>query len=282
MESARPMDGYYESGGLRLHYIEWAGYAPQPVVLIHGSGGHAHQWDGLARALAPDFRVLAVDLRGHGESEWAEPPAYRAADYAGDLERFLRRMGLRAYTLIGHALGALLAAGLAAGDSGRVAGLVWVDLEARLHEVQRRTQHEAATRPAWRAASLAEAVAQERRHIPFAPAALLNEVTAWGRCTDSDGALIERFDRRTYAAFEAYDLTALLGQITCPTLLIRGAESPVMRRAVALQMAAALPAAKYVEIGRAQHFVFLDQPEEFARVGRRFLAERVWPRVAVR
>ncbi len=47
-------------------------------------------------------------------------------------------------------------------------------------------------------------------------------------------------------------------------------------------MAAALPAAKYVEIGRAQHYVFLDQPEEFARVTQRFLAERVWPRVGVR
>jgi pimeloyl-ACP methyl ester carboxylesterase len=191
-------------------------------------------------------------------------------------------MGLRDCTLVGHSLGALLAAQAAAENAERVAGLVWVDIEARPPEIQRQRLHEAAARPARRAPSLEVAVDQERRHVPYAPAPLLTEVTAWGRRTDGDGALVERFDRRTYAAFEQHDLKALLAELNCPTLLVRGAKSPVMRREEALRMAAALPAAKYVEIGRAQHFVFLDQPEEFARVSRRFLAERVWPRVGVR
>src|SRR5262249_22579988 len=154
--------------------------------------------------------------------------------------------GLRDCTVVGHSLGALLAAQLAAENAARVAGLVWVDIEARPPEVQRQMLHAAAARPPRRAATLEEAVDQERRHVPYAPAPLLTEATAWGRRTDGDGALVERFDRRTYAAFEQHDRTALLAELACPTLLLRGAESPVMRREAALRMAATLPAAKYV------------------------------------
>ena len=62
-----------------LHYLEWEGREEPPVLLLRGATGHAHLWDAFVPALTGSYRIIALDQRGHGESEWATPPRGRRA-----------------------------------------------------------------------------------------------------------------------------------------------------------------------------------------------------------
>src|SRR5206468_2638983 len=81
-------------GGLRFHYVTWGPDSAPPVLLLHGITGHARTWDALARDLSADFRVIALDQRGHGDSDRAPDADYRVATMAGDVERFVEALGL--------------------------------------------------------------------------------------------------------------------------------------------------------------------------------------------
>ena len=61
-----PSDHYLEINGLNIHYLDWEGGSDRNLLLVHGQGGNAHNWDEIARRLRGEFRVIAVDLRGHG------------------------------------------------------------------------------------------------------------------------------------------------------------------------------------------------------------------------
>ena len=92
--------------GLRLNYLEW-GRAEAPVVVcVHGYTSSAQAFNGLARQLQDRFRVLALDVRGHGDSAWSRDGAYQYADQAGDLAAFVDRLELAKFALIGTSMGA--------------------------------------------------------------------------------------------------------------------------------------------------------------------------------
>src|SRR5262245_18645229 len=70
-QTATPVDRVADVNGLRLHYLEWGPATKPPMILLHGIARHAHTFDHLAADLARDYRVLAVDMRGHGDSGWS-------------------------------------------------------------------------------------------------------------------------------------------------------------------------------------------------------------------
>src|SRR5215831_17472979 len=100
-----PQAQYLDVGGLRLHYLDWGNPTAQPMVLLHGFTGHAHTWDIFAAAMCERFHVLALDQRGHGDSDWAKDGAYRPDDHARDIRAVHDRLGLRAVVLIGLSMG---------------------------------------------------------------------------------------------------------------------------------------------------------------------------------
>src|ERR1700748_2459465 len=91
MATADFTSGNLELGGLNFHYTDWGGDGP-PLVMLHGLSGHARTWDHTAAALRGRYRVLALDQRGHGDSDWA--PQYGFGPMAGDLLAFLDAMQL--------------------------------------------------------------------------------------------------------------------------------------------------------------------------------------------
>ena len=90
---AESADRFYESQGLRLHYVDWGNETAPPLILIHGGLDHCRNWDAIARELQPHFHVVAPDLRGHGGHDLYPSLARRRADRIGYLA--LRRCGLR-------------------------------------------------------------------------------------------------------------------------------------------------------------------------------------------
>ncbi|MEE8581722.1 MAG: alpha/beta fold hydrolase, partial [Myxococcota bacterium] len=115
--------------GLFLHLLAWNPESSQgvPLLLVHGFGNEAHIWDDLAPDLVPYYRVLALDLRGHGDSDWDPKGRYDHEDHAADLEAVVDHLEATRCVLIGHSLGARACMLYAGRHSERVAGFVAVD-----------------------------------------------------------------------------------------------------------------------------------------------------------
>lgn len=118
-------DAYVELRGLRFHYREW-GNKGQPVVLLHGLASSSHIWDLTAPLLTKEYRVLALDQRGHGKSDKPDD-GYDFATMVADVQAFCRYNRLERPVVIGHSWGASVALEYAVANAGEVLGLVMVD-----------------------------------------------------------------------------------------------------------------------------------------------------------
>jgi pimeloyl-ACP methyl ester carboxylesterase len=126
-----PTSHFFVSQRLRLHYVDWGNASRPTLVLVHGNRDHARNWDWVARALRHDWHVVAPDLRGHGDSEWALNGDYSFTAYGADCVAVVDQLG-RPPVLVGASLGGITAM-LAEGSSDRVvsSGLVIVDVTHR-------------------------------------------------------------------------------------------------------------------------------------------------------
>src|SRR5438067_2118312 len=105
MAGAQPRDVFLEVNGLKLHHLEWGDPASPALVCIHGLGGNGHAFDGLARRMCDRYRVIAIDVRGRGDSAWAKDGAYSVPVYANDLEAIVDQLGLQKFSLLGTSMG---------------------------------------------------------------------------------------------------------------------------------------------------------------------------------
>src|SRR6187399_141264 len=92
-------------GRVTLRCLEWGAPSGFPVVLLHGLRGHAHSWDDVAAELGKTYRVIAVDQRGRGESDWAPDGDYSMEAFSEDTAGLCNALGLDAIALIGHSMG---------------------------------------------------------------------------------------------------------------------------------------------------------------------------------
>src|SRR5207249_4376580 len=101
----RVQDKHVTLGGLRFHYREWGEAGAPPLVLLHGYTSHARSWDTFAGAMCEHYRVLALDQRGHGETEWATDGDYTAERMVEDVAAFAQALGLGRFALLGLSMG---------------------------------------------------------------------------------------------------------------------------------------------------------------------------------
>jgi pimeloyl-ACP methyl ester carboxylesterase len=269
----RVHDRFVFVNGLRLHYREWGEATAPPVVLLHGGSAHAHWWDFFARAIADTYRVLALDLRGHGNSGRPEPAAYRIHDYAADLAAFIDAAIHERVDVVGHSLGGMVATAYAGGAGRPLNSLVVVDTPVRISRAGARYMARLRNFPHPRYRDRDHAI-KRFRLLPTATQAdptILAHVATHGVVQLPDGRWTLKFDRESLAHAEPLDLTAVLRQLTCPILLVRGARSEILAREALAELLAAVPHAEGAEIAGAHHHVMLDNPTEFERVVRAFL-----------
>lgn len=264
--------------GLGLHYLEWGAPDAPPLVLLHGITGHARTWDHLASGLSGTFRVLALDQRGHGDSDPAGDGDYRADTMADDLAGFVDAIRLRAFHLVGLSMGGRVAIAYAGAHPGRVERLVLVDIGPDIHLAGLdRIRRMMAGAPE-RLESAEQAIEYVRRANPLYAEDELRHRVTHGLRPGPDGGLVWKYDRalrdmmREGGQRDTVDLWQPLARISCPTLVVRGAESDILSPAIAKQMLERLPDGRLAEVEGAGHTVPGDRPEEFARVVRSFLA----------
>src|SRR5256885_14551370 len=126
MTLLRPTERDLVVDGRRLRLLVWGGDGRPPLLLLHGFTGHAHAWDTLAIALQPHFHVMALDARGHGDSDPAD--VYDSAGSFRDLSSVVEQLGVRALTLVGLSMGGRTAMDFAAKRPALVERVVVLDL----------------------------------------------------------------------------------------------------------------------------------------------------------
>jgi pimeloyl-ACP methyl ester carboxylesterase len=106
---AAPVARIYESRQLKLHYADWGSPERAPLLLLHGGMDHCRGWDAIAAALCDEYHVLALDLRGHGDSAWSPDGDYSNLAFISDIAAFIRQLERGPVRIVGHSMGGNLA-----------------------------------------------------------------------------------------------------------------------------------------------------------------------------
>src|SRR5665213_1883641 len=122
-----PTSHSFISQRLRLHYVDWGNAGAPPLVLLHGGRDHCRNWDWVARDLARDYRVIAPDLRGHGDSAFSPSGDYSMSAFVYDLAQLIHGQRLAPVSIIAHSLGGNIALRYAGVFPENVAALVAIE-----------------------------------------------------------------------------------------------------------------------------------------------------------
>jgi pimeloyl-ACP methyl ester carboxylesterase len=198
---------FVEAGGLRLHYLDYGTARKPPMLCLHGGAAHGHWFDFVAGAFTADYHVRALDQRGHGESEWANPPSYAYERYAADLAEAVEKLDLRNFVLIGHSMGGTVSLEYASTYPGRIGKLIIVDSTLQMTADRVAALRDVGSRAGSHYASKEEFVARYRLRpagTTAAPAIIRHLAQASAR-QFPDGTWRHKFDRNVYATRETTD-----------------------------------------------------------------------------
>ena len=269
--ACEPDDGYVTVDGLRLHYLDWGNEGATAMVLLHGLQDCGRSWDFFASAMRSEYRVVALDSRGHGDSDRAPPDRYRFSDYVADVDALVTNLGLRDVVLVGHSAGARYAFVYAVEHPEVVKTLVVVDIDpdASNPESQAmfRRYHDEADE--WE--SLEAVVERLRSRQPDSTEEMLAHQARHMTSATPGGGRAWKRDRALLAAYERPDLWAEWSRITCPTLIVRGRQSNLLTHEVAVRMREAVPHVRLAELEGGGHWFYQEFPGAFEATVRWFL-----------
>jgi esterase len=280
-EIVLPDEHHVILGRMRFRYLDWGATGKPTVLFLHGGGLTAHTWDVACLLLRGDYHCLALDLRGHGDSEWSPEMDYGFETHAGDVEALVDRLDLDRLTVVGMSLGGLASIGYAGRHADRLSALVLVDVgpETRSEGARRIADFVAA--PA-EFDSVEDAVERALAFNPRRDATLLRRSLLQNLRRLPSGQLTWKHDRRHRGKV---DMDALaqrrralwteIPKITCPTLVVRGARSDVFHDEDAAKLAETLPRGEWVRVENAGHTVQGDNPQGLVAELRRFLGAHV-------
>ena len=270
-EPKAPADSYISAGGVRVHYLDWGNPDAQTMVLLHGIQDCARSWDFFAERLRGDYRVLALDNRGHGDSEWASACRYGFSDYVSDLKCLIDELGLQKIVLIGHSAGARYAFSYAANRPEAIESLVIVDIDPDAVNATSGCMFARYSEESDEWGSMDDVVERLRDRQPDSTDDMLLHQAEWMTRPLGDGRRIWKRDPATLPAYERPDLWDELKRISCPTLIVRGRQSELLNHEVAVRMREAVPGSRLAELEGAGHWIYQELPEAFEITVRWFL-----------
>jgi len=239
-----PTSHSFISQRLRLHYVDWGNPDAPPLILVHGGQDHCRNWDWVALDLRRDFHVIAPDLRGHGDSAFSPSGDYSMSAYVYDLAQLIHQLDLSPVNIIAHSLGGAIALRYAGVFPATVRRLVAIEgmgpspsmlaeragrpVAERLAEWIGRERALAGRLPK-RYASIEDALARMQKENAHLTPEQARYLTVHGVSRNEDGTYSWKFDNYVRGGSPGDvtqdELHQLWANITCPTLLLYGAES---------------------------------------------------------
>jgi len=260
--------------GLRLHLLEWGDEATPLVLLFHGANQTGHSWDMVSLNLSQDYHVIAVDQRGHGDSEWPRDGDMSPQALMSDAEALIQTLsGGEPPMIVAHSMGGLVLLWLLTRKRlARKAVIVDVGPEVAREGAGRIQQF---VRNAREWDSVDDYVAAVAAYDPFRRREHIERTLKYNVMQRADGKLVSkhfprlfnpegpRFERPSYESIAA---------IECPLLIVRGEESDVLSADAAERFSAALPNGSLVTVPASGHNVHSQNSAGFLAAVRPFLA----------
>ncbi len=283
----QPTDHEVRLNGIRFHYLDWGNPDLPHVVLLHGGSLTAHTWDMAALLLRDRYHLVALDQRGHGDTEWT-PDSQLGEDNGAlmleDTRQFIEHLGYERLSLVGMSMGGMNTIRYAARYPGGLDAIGIVDVapetmrEGQIEMEQFRQETETLS-------AFDDFLNRAIRFMPHRPVAHLRYSLTHSLKQTPDGWTWKQDHRRRPQADtspaeleaarkrNAEALWADVKAISLPTLLFRGENSKILSAEVAERTVAAMPDARLVVIPRATHNVHSDNPKDFAAALDAFLSE---------
>jgi pimeloyl-ACP methyl ester carboxylesterase len=266
--------------GLRLRYVEWGAPSAPTLIALHGLRSFAYTWEPVALPLADRFRIIALDQRGRGRSDWDPQRRYCASEYVRDLEALVDQLELERFVILGHSMGGANAFIYASQHPERLAGLVIEDMgpgasaaSAGADRIRRELLATPAEFADWDAAAafwrqqrpnISEAAVQAR--VQHSMKALDDGRIGWRH--DAQGIAHARLNATPE---QLVDLWPHVEAIKVPTLLLRGANSDFLSAQTAAEMSRRNPHILNQEVAGASHYVHDDNLPGFEAALHAFL-----------
>ena len=264
-------------GGMSFRCLDWGTEGKRPILFLHGGALTAHTWDLCCLALREDYHCLALDQRGHGDSDWAPDADYSLAAQREDVKGFAAAAGLDRFVLVGMSMGAINGLAYAIAYPETLSALVLIDAGPNVRRPgssRIRNFVNGGAEPSSLEAIIERALEFNPRRDPL----ILRRSLMHNLRRQDDGNWVWKYDRRRFQAMggdqhaaERRGLADGLARVTCPTLVVRGAESDVFHDDDAERLAAGLPDGRWVKIPNAGHTVQGDNPKDLVAALREFL-----------
>ena len=274
----QPEDRHVLANGLRFHYLDWGNEGADTILFLHGALQQGHSWDFVSLSLCGDYHVLALDARGHGDTEWAPDGDYSLDAHQRDLDALVDALGLRRFILVGHSMGGRNAYVFASRRPDTIKALAVVDTGpemGRAGESRIRTFRELPDE-----LDSYEEFADRVQSYTGRPREQVLGALKYSIRQRDDGKWTWKYDKALRApgfrppSWSSDRLWECVGRVRCPTLLVRGGESDFFRPEVMDRMLQIVPGSTGAVVPGAGHLVAGDKPAEFV-VALRTLLDRV-------
>lgn len=272
-QEARPVDRFVSVNGLRLHYLDWGGNGP-PMILVHGLDRHAHTFDHIAPHFVSRYRVIAVDMRGHGESAWDPEARYLVEDYVRDMEGLVEQLQLRDIVIWGNSTGGRVAQVYAGLHPERVSHMISEDVgpERPRQIADNYGRRIAEDEAGW--GSEADVAAQVRKSNPRMSDAGVATYVRYGTTKRADGRIVWKRDPSVARGFVVTDLWPIVSKISVPALYLIGGRSAIVPAETQARLRSTLPNVRIVTVPDTGHYPSEEKPADVLAIVDSFLAAR--------
>jgi pimeloyl-ACP methyl ester carboxylesterase len=269
-----PTDRFATVDGLRIHYLDWARPGEEgkpPLILLHGIGKLARSFEPIAPRFCERYRVIAMDLRGHGDSAWHPQAAYLVEDYVKDLEGLVAQLGLADIVLWGNSTGGRVAQVFAGMHPELTQAVIVEDVgPERPKEISaRRGERMAREQQGW--ANVDELLAQSKKDYPRIPEPTLRLIATHNSKPRGDGRIVLKRDPDIEKGFVPTEIWRFVRAIRAPIIYILGGASTIVPAETQAELKRVLPQVEIVTMPGLGHYPNEEDPAGFAAIVDRFL-----------
>ena len=275
-----PTSQYVRVRDIRLRYVDWGGDGPV-LLLFHGDMRTSRSWDAVSRRLADDYRVIALDARGHGDSDWT-PRGYRFAERVDDLAAFCEALELRQVIGVAHSTGGVVMALCAQKHPGMFSRLALMEpmvvVDDRFHKMVAGREH--AERSTWKSRDELEGYLKQHPATSKWRPEVLRDVVAHEAYKRDDGLYDMKWSSFTFnwkdRDGDHVDLKPVFAELGLPVLFIRSSGHQTRIKELN-EVQDGIPDFHRLTIENTGHNMYMERPDAIADSLKKFAAGEALP-----